>query len=151
MSDLNVQVAEAVRATINGATPGTFSEAFTASRVYTLDQALDETAQLAVNVIPATIASTPATRASDNHVVECDFAVIEKVGRDAGGDIDSTRCDQLMTVASELYEFFARRALSGMAAAKYLGRRRDPVYDEELLRTRGVFVTRITVRYQVQQ
>lgn len=134
-----IEIAEAVKDELNA---GSFSQSFTAERLYEPQFELPEMKTLRVSVVPKGVTLAPATRSSDFVDYAIDVAVQKKIA-------DDSETDELMTLVQEIVDFFSRRVLSGATGASWVKTENNPVWDPTHMRELRQFTSLITVTYRM--
>lgn len=105
-----IQCAIDVAALINAAPDGTFSQSFTAERLYVPRYELENADALKVFVVPAGIESEFNSRSTTQDEHEIDIAVLQKLTK--GGGVPS-ELDPFMLTPEEIQDFLSGDDLSG--------------------------------------
>ena len=137
-------IADAVVTELNGASPGTFNQAFTAERHYRPQFELAELKTLRVSVVPKSIGITSLMRNANQHDVSIDVAVQKKVHT-----ADAAELDGLMLLTEQIADFFRLRRLSALPEALWTKTDNVPVYSPEHLETKQVFTSVLTFVFRV--
>jgi hypothetical protein len=135
-------IADAVVADLNVAAPTLIPGGFVAERHYRPVVDLRELAELKVTVVPRGVTITPANRAGNQHDVQIDVAVQQKVN-----DADQASLDALMTLVERIGQFFSRRRLSGVQAV-WTKTENKPIYSAEHLEQFRTFTSVITLTWR---
>jgi hypothetical protein len=136
-------IADAVVAELNVAAPTLITGGFVAERHYRPVVDLRELAQLKVTVVPRGVTITPANRAGNQHDVQIDVAVQQKVN-----DTDQESLDALMTLVERIGQFFSRRRLSSLPGAVWMKTENKPIYSAEHLEQFRTFTSVITLTWR---
>lgn len=130
--------AEAVKAALNAAPGGTFSQAFTAERKYLPLFDLEELATLRVSVVAAGFAPTALTRSHVQKELTVDVGVHQRLpeGTDPSSAAANAVIDPLLQLVEEIALFF-RPGLYG--GASFVSAASETVCDPEQLRANNVF------------
>lgn len=137
---LVVEIAEAVVAELNGAT---FSQQFTADRNYLPVYELEHLKDLRVTVVPKGITIQSAGRNSNQHDVEIDVAVQQKLANTTAAEIDP-----LLALVEEIADHFRFRRLASPDAV-WIKTQNEPVYAQEHLDQFRVFTSLLTLTFRV--
>lgn len=138
---LIVDIAEAVVAELNG---GTFSQSFTAQRLYRPQFDLAEMQDLHVTVVPRGIETSIASRSGVQCDVSVDVAVQKKLQTETSAEIDP-----LMALVEEIADFFRGRKLSECPRASWIATANEPVYSPGHLEELRQFTSVLTVTFRV--
>ena len=122
-------IADAVVAELNGVAAGTFSQPFTAMRLYVPNFDLKDMKDLHVSVVPRGVELSTASRSLLQHDVQIDVAVQKKLPADTAGDMVAT--DGLMGLTQEIADFL--RAVGRFGDAQWVKMENKPVYSSEHL------------------
>jgi hypothetical protein len=141
-------IADAVVAELNVAAAALIPGGFVAERHYRPVVDLRDLADLKVTVVPRGIVITPANRAGNQHDVQIDVAVQQKVN-----DADQASLDALMTLVERIGQFFSRRRLSGLpgagaGAAVWTKTENKPIYSAEHLEQFRTFTSVVTFTFK---
>ena len=138
------QIADAVCSDLND---GTFSQSFTATRLYLPNFKLQEMDDLHVTVVPRSITSDLSARSNTRFDCVVDIAVQKKVDpTDVQHD-----CDELTVLVREIATYFRRRRLTAYQTANWLGDSNDPVYIPEHLDQMHQFTGVLKLTYVVAE
>lgn len=134
-------IADAVTASLNA---GTFSQPFTAQRVYQPAFTLEELAELRVSVVPRSTAIAVSSRDAGqfDHVI--DVGVQKKVADD--GEIDG-----LLDLVEEIADHLRLKRLPDFPEAAWLGIAHEPVVSSEAIVEHRAFTSVLTVTYRVRR
>lgn len=138
-----IAIAEAVKDLINGVV---FSMPFTATRTYVPRFKLEELTELQVTVVPNAIESAFSTRTQTLGPWQIDVGFHCKV---AAGEGQAAQVDALMQLVEEVGDWITDNALPDALRAKWLRNANDPLFDHAHLKEKNVFVSLLTVTYQV--
>ena len=134
-------IADAVVAELNG---GTFSQPFEAKRYYRPVFDLAEMSDLHVSVVPRGMTIERADRSRNQHDVQIDVAVQQKL-RTA----DNAELDALMALVEEIADFFRLRRLAEYPDAVWVKTENVPVYAQEHLEEFRQFTSVLTLTFRV--
>jgi len=123
---LITEIADAVVAALNS---GTFSQPFTAQRLYVPNFDLKDMKDLHVSVVPRGVELSTASRSLLQHDVQIDVAVQKKLPADTAGDMAVT--DELMGLTQEIADFL--RNVGNFGDAQWVKTENKPVYSSEHL------------------
>jgi len=124
-----VELADTIVAELNGAVAGTFSQSFTAKRLYVPNFDLKDMKDLHVTVVPRGVELSTASRSLLQHDVQIDVAVQKKLPQDTTGDMAAI--DALMGLVQEIADFL--RAVGRFGDAQWVKTENKPVYSSEHL------------------
>lgn len=141
-------IAEAVKAALNAAPDGTFSQAFEARRLYVPEDGLEALAELTVTVVPKANDRTPQTRAAVLKEIQVDVGVRKRLaqGTDPAAEDANAEIDALMLVVEEVAGHLDHLDVPA-ANARWVATTNDPVYDMERLRG-GEFASLVTLSFK---
>ena len=132
-----IRIAEAVKDELNGAT---FSQPFTAQRLYCPQFDLTELSELTVSVVPKALLRQAASRLSRQCEMDIDVAVQQKV---TVGERE--QLDALMKLTEEVTDHLSRKP---MADAIWVKAQQPVLYAPEHLSNQHVFTSVITLTYR---
>jgi len=135
---LATDIADAVVAELN---TGSFSQAFTARRMYLPAFDLKDMKTLHVTAVPRAIDSQAASRSLIQQDVQVDVAVQQKVDSDA-------QIDVLMVLVEEIGDRFRNRMLAGLNAV-WIKMENNPIYSPEHLDQLQQFTSVLTLTFRV--
>lgn len=137
LQDYVIQIADAMADELNAAA-GTFSQPFTATRVYDYTRLLEDTNQLCVDVVPETHEDDPFTRQSWKGIATVSIAVRQKIRPE-----DIATIDGLTYFVGQLRDFWTcpPRRLNLMPAVAPVRRKIVYPYLQKPLRSPGQFVS----------
>jgi hypothetical protein len=138
---LIVDIADAVVAELNA---GTFSQSFTAQRLYRPEFDLREMAALHVTVVPRGVETLTVSRSSVQYDVSVDVAVQQKLSGESNAEIDP-----LMNLVEEIATFFRLRRLSAYPNASWLRTENEPVYSPGHLEELRQFTSVLNLTFRV--
>ena len=139
-------IADAVAAELNGADPGTFSEAFTAERRVLPQFDLEDLAGLKVSVVPKAVEIIGATRDTSQYDIAVDIGLQKKLGADLDVEVAA-----LGTVGDEIADFLRQRELAATPWARWVGASNDPVFSPAHLAEHRSFTSVLTVTYRAMK
>ena len=122
-------IADAVVAELNGVAAGTFSQPFTAKRLYVPNFDLKDMKDLHVSVVPRGVELSTASRSLLQHDVQIDVAVQKKLSADTSND--QAVIDELMGLVQEIADFL--RNVGHFGDAQWVKTENKPVYSSEHL------------------
>jgi len=122
-------ITDAVVAELNGVAAGTFSQPFTARRLYVPNFDLKDMKDLHVSVVPRGVELSTASRSLLQHDVQIDVAVQKKLSADTSGDM--VAIDELMGLVQEIADFL--REVGRFGDALWVKTENKPVYSPEHL------------------
>lgn len=143
---LVTDIADAVTAALNGADPGTFSEAFTAERRVLPQFDLGDLAGLKVSVVPKAVEISGASRSTCQYEISIDIGIQKKLGTDLDAEVAV-----LGTLVDEVTDFLRRRPLTATPWAAWVSASNDPVYATAHLAEQRVFTSVVTVTYRAMR
>ena len=138
---LITDIAEAVVAELNA---GSFSLPFTAARHYRPVFELEEMQTLHVTVVPKGTAIQPNSRNSNQHDIDIDVAIQQKLET-----ADNTDIDPLMTLVDEIADQFRFKRLNSFPNAVWVKTENQPVYAQEHLDQLRQFTSLLTLTFRV--
>ena len=138
-------IADAVVAELNGATEGTFGEAFTAQRLNLPEFDLKDMATLRVSVVPKGVQIAAASRLASQHDWQIDVGVQKKLSADGA---DQAEQDDLIALVEQIAAFLARRSLAAFPAAVWVKTELPTLYAPEHLRELRQFTSVLTLTYR---
>jgi len=137
------QLAEAVKEELNGAS---FSQPFTAQRCYRPAFELSEMDQLHVTVVPKGLTIQTASRYQQQYDCQIDIAIQKRFQEG-----DNIELDSLMTLVSEIMDFFKVRKLTACTQALWVKTENVPLYAPEHIDQLRQFTSLITLTYRILQ
>lgn len=138
-----VDIADAVVTCLNA---GTFSQAFTAERLYQPAFDLAEMDTLHVSVVPKSMTVESAARDGTFHDCAVDIGIQKKVDPEAPEQIDA-----LMDLVEEISDHLKMRRLEGLPGVMWLSIQNEPVLAREHLEQMRQFTSVLTVVYRVKR
>jgi hypothetical protein len=144
---LITEIADAVTAELN-ATPGTFTQSFTAVRKVLPFYELQDLTDLTVTVVPKAVEITGATRSASQHDFTVDIGIQKKLGSPSGLEVE---VESLGNVVDQIAEYLRQRPLPGAAFAAWVNTINDPVYAPEHLLEKRVFTSVLTLTYRAMR
>lgn len=136
-----VQLADAIADSLNA---GSFSQAFTAERLYQPVFDLPDLAGLRVSVVPRSVEITSTTRAKSFFDCTVDIGLQLKIDDDIG-------IDDLLTLAQEIIDALRGVRPPTMSEAIPLSISHDPVVASEHLEQQRVVTSVISLTYRVMR
>ena len=140
MSASIVAIADAVTAELNG---NTFTQTFTAQRLYLPVFDLQSMSDLKVTVVPKGITSSSLDRSRDNFDYQIDVAVQKKVN----SQIEVM--DSLMRLVEEIGDYFRSNPLSSYPGARCTNVENTPVYAQDHLQELRQFTSVLTLTFRL--
>jgi len=140
MSASIVAIADAVTAELNG---NTFTQTFTAQRLYLPVFDLQSMSELKVTVVPKGITSSSLDRSRDNFDYQIDVAVQKKVN----SQIEVI--DSLMRLVEEIGDYFRSNPLSSYPGARCTNVENTPVYAQDHLQELRQFTSVLTLTFRL--
>jgi hypothetical protein len=139
-------IADAVAAVLNGAT---FSQTFTAERVYVPIYELKEADGLKVFVVPRDLAPTILTRSSDDYTYNISIGILKRYGSGPMtlDDINAA-CDPLVMLSEEIVDVLRSDAAQEQIPASYFAITNAPVYDPKMHDEKKLFISLIVATYK---
>ena len=138
---LITDIADAVVAELNA---GTFSRPFAAARFYRPVFDLAEMQALHVSVVPKGLAIERLDRSRNQHDLQMDIAVQQKLG-----SADNAEIDALVALVEEVADFFRLRRLAACPAAVWVRTDNVPIYAPEHLEELRQFTSVLTLTFRV--
>ena len=135
-----VAIADAVTAELNG---NSFSQAFTAQRLYLPVFDLQSMSDLKVTVVPKGITSSSLDRSRDTFDYHIDVAVQKKVPN----QIEAI--DSLMRLVEEIGDYFRSNPLSSYPGARCTNVENTPVYAPDHLQELRQFTSVLTLTFRL--
>lgn len=142
MSEI-VAIADAVVAELNA---GTFSESFTAERLFQPVFELTDLQVLHVSVVPRSVKSQGATRGASFFDCAVDIGVQKKLGAEDEADIES-----LLDLVEAISDYLRSRPLQAWPRAAWVKSENAPVYAPEHLEQLRQFTSVLTITYRVMR
>jgi hypothetical protein len=139
---LITDIAEAMTTELNTVAPTLIPGGFVAVRHYRPVVDLRELADLKVTVVPRGVVITPIHRGSNQHDIQVDVAVQQKVD-----DADHTAVDMLMDLVERIGDLFRHRRL-GNVPAVWTKTENKPIYSAEHLEQYRTFTSVITFTWR---
>ncbi len=139
-----VDIADAVVAELNG---HTFSQAFTAVRLYRPVFELADMKTLHVSVVLKGVEMQGASRSVVQHDYQIDVGVQKKLPTSPSGD--AAEIDALMALVEEIADFFRQRRLQEMPNVIWVRTENQPVYSLEHLEQLRQFTSVLTLTFRV--
>jgi|694.fasta_scaffold70969_2 hypothetical protein len=140
MSASIVAIADAVTAELNG---NTFTQTFTAQRLYLPVFDLQSMSDLKVTVVPKGITSSSLDRSRDNFDYQIDVAVQKKVNSQI------ELIDSLMRLVEEIGDYFRSNPLSSYPGARCTNVENTPVYAQDHLQELRQFTSVLTLTFRL--
>ena len=137
----SIDIADAVVASLN---LGTFSQSFTANRLYRPVFELKDLKTLTVSVVPKALSADSASRTEDAFTVDVDIAVQKKVDQLAASELDG-----LMDLVEEIVDHLRHGTLADKPDARWTGIANDPIFAPEHLEQQRVFTSILTLTYRI--
>jgi len=136
-----IPITDAVVAALNG---GTFSQPFTAIRLYVPNFDLKDMKDLHVSVVPRGVELSTASRSLLQHDVQIDVAVQKKLPADTADTAgDQAAIDELMGLVQEIADFL--REIGSFGDALWVKTENKPVYSSEHLSQLRQFTSLLTL------
>ncbi|OQB78594.1 MAG: hypothetical protein BWX88_05154 [Planctomycetes bacterium ADurb.Bin126] len=139
-----VDIADAVAAELNG---HTFSQAFTARRLYRPVFDLADMKTLHVSVVPKGVEMQGASRTLVQHDYLIDVGVQKKLPTSPSGD--NTEIDALMALVEQIADFFRQRRLQAMPNVVWVKTENPSIYLPEHLDQLRQFTSVLTLTFRV--
>ena len=136
-----VDIADAVVASLNG---GSFSQAFTAERLYRPTFSLDDLTGLKVSVVPKGVTIAAASRTSSSFDLAVDIGIQKKIGGES-------EIDALLDLAEQIGDHLRTNALAGVPEAVFVSIEHDPVIAAEHLDEQRTLTSVLTAIYRVRR
>ena len=136
-----VDIADAVVTELNA---GTFSQEFTAARLYRPEFDLKDMATLHVTVVPKGVETVTVSRSVVQYDITVDVAVQKKLESESNDEIDP-----LMNLVEEIATFFRLRRLAECPNASWLRTENEPVYSPGHLEELRQFTSVLTLTFRV--
>ncbi len=136
-----VAIADAVAASLNA---GTFSQPFSAQRLFQPAFTLEELADLKVSVVPRSTAISVSSRDAGQFDHAIDVGVQKKVA-------DDSEIDGLLDLVEEIADHLRLKRLPEFPEAAWLGIAHEPVVSSEALNEHRAFTSVLTVTYRVRR
>lgn len=140
MSASIVAIADAVTAELNG---NSFSQPFTAQRLYLPVFDLQSMSNLKVTVIPRGLSSTSLDRSRDSFDYQIDVAVQKKTPN----EIEAI--DLLMLLVEEIGDYFRSNPLLSYPGARCMNVENTPVYAPDHLQELRQFTSVLTLTFRL--
>ncbi len=140
MSANIVAIADAVTAELNG---HSFSQPFTAQRLYLPVFDLQSMSELKVTVVPRGISSSSLDRSRDSFEYQIDVAVQKKTATDV------PTIDTLMLLVEEIGDHFRSNPLSSYPGARCTNVENAPVYAPDHLQELRQFTSVLTLTFRL--
>jgi hypothetical protein len=138
-------IADALVAELNGAAATLIPGGFVAERHYRPVFDLKELNTLRVSVVPRSTVISPIHRGSNQHDVQIDVAVQQKIA-----DLDNAAVDMLMVLVERIGDVFRHRRLGGLpGAAVWTKTENKPIFSAEHLEQYRTFTSVITFTFRV--
>jgi len=135
-----VAIADAVTAELNG---NSFSQPFTAQRLYLPVFDLQGMSQLKVTVVPKGITSASLDRSRDSFDYQIDVAVQKKTPNEI------VAIDSLMLLVEEIGDYFRSNPLSSFPGARCPSVETLPVYSPDHLQELRQFTSVLTLTFRL--
>ena len=135
-----VAIADAVTAELNG---NSFSQSFTAQRLYLPVFDLQGMSTLKVTVVPKGITSQSLDRSRDSFDYQIDVAIQKKVANEIA------TIDALMLLAEEIADYFRTNPLSSYPGARCMNVENIPVYAQDHLQELRQFTSVLTLTFRL--
>jgi hypothetical protein len=136
-----IDVANAVVVQLNG---GSFSQPFTARRLYRPRFDLSEMRTLHVTVVPKALAINSLSRGGDSHEYQIDVAVQKKFETESTEELDP-----LVGLVEEIADQFRTPRLASLPSAVCVKIENKPVYAQEHFDEFRQFTSIITLTFRV--
>jgi len=137
----DIQVADAIVAELNAAPSGTFSQTFTATRVWVPVKDAQDVTSYEVKVVPMELRTVTLSRETAVEEYDIDVAVQVPCQVD-----DITTGDEARYLAEQIRDFFVRRTLVSPPVAWL--KATSKIYSPERLANNNRFLTVITLTYK---
>lgn len=147
-------IADAVAAEMNGAAPGTFSQAFTAIRKTRPRFTLEQLKAVQVVAVPKATASQRTARNVATGDYSVDIAVMQHVPPAADGEVDESKTDLIVALAEEIERFFELRHMDKYPDALWVGTAWNPSgapYVVQMLDDKSVMAAILTVTFRLMR
>ena len=136
-----VDIADAVVSALNAQT---FSQAFTAARLYVPRETLEELKTLAVSVVPESVVATRHDRAAFEEDYRVVVAIRKKLTGDAPADVDP-----YVLLTQEIADYLRANRPPLYSDAAPVAVEIDPFFVPDQLDTKRQFTSLLTVTYQL--
>lgn len=133
-------IAIAVAAELNAGFAGEFTAAVVAAPL----RAVDELQVLTVQVVPRAVQPAQVSRGTRAVDVTVDIGIQQHLGAEFEGNAPA-----LAAKAEAVLAYMWDRTLASKPAARFVGAVLEPVVDHELLRSKHVFLSVVSVTYRV--
>lgn len=140
------QVADAIASALNG---GTFSQEFTAQRLYQPSFELADLETLRVSVVPKSVTVTNASRAHAFLDCAIDIGVQKKLS--AAVENADAEIEELLVLAEEIADHLRQKRLEAMPEALWVSLEHEPIFAPEHLDQHRQFTSVLTVTYRVRK
>jgi hypothetical protein len=138
-----VQIADAVVAELNA---GTFTESFTAERLFSPVFDLQDMQTLRVSVMPRSVTTQPASRSAGFFDYAIDIGVQKKLNSE-----DSAEVEGHLALVEQISDYLRNRKLTAMPDAFWTKTENNPVYVPEHLDQLRQFTSVLTVTYRIMR
>jgi len=136
-----IDVANAVVAQLNG---GSFSQPFTAQRLYRPQFDLSQMKTLHVTVVPKALTINSLSRGSDSHEYQIDIAVQKKFETEMTEELDP-----FVSLVEEIADRFRIPRLASLPSALCVKVENKPIYAQEHFDEMRQFTSIITLTFRV--
>ncbi|XZE55913.1 hypothetical protein SH139x_001962 [Planctomycetaceae bacterium SH139] len=136
-----IQIAESVTAQLNSAS---FSQTFTAKRLYVPNFDLEELSELHVSVVPRDVLLSALDRLTNRYNVRIDIAVQQKFESGANAEIDP-----LLNLIEEISDLFRLKRLGSLPAARCITIEHPVIYSVEHWEQQRQFTSLLTLTFQL--
>lgn len=140
------QVADAIATALNDAT---FSQEFTAQRLYQPSFELADLETLRVSVVPKSVTVTNASRTHAFLDCAVDIGVQKKLS--AAVENADTEIEELLVLAEEIADHLRQKRLEAMPEALWVSLEHEPIFAPEHLDQHRQFTSVLTVTYRVRK
>jgi len=139
-----VTIADAVTDRLNA---GSFSQPFTAERLYQPTFDLADLATLRVSVVPRSLTITGASRRMSQYEAQIDIGIQRRLTADPADD--ESEIDDLMGLVEEIADHLRFERLAGAPEAVWVGVAQEPLVATEHLEEHRQFTSVLSVTYRV--
>jgi len=135
-----VAIADAITAELNG---NTFSQPFTAQRLYLPIYDLKTMSELKVSVVPKGLSTSSLDRSRDNFDYQIDVGIQKKTKN------EMATIDAMMLLVEEISDYLRANPLASYPNARFISVENNQIYAPDHLETMMQFTSVLTLTYRL--
>jgi hypothetical protein len=135
-----VAIADAITAELNG---NSFSQPFTAQRLYLPIYDLKTMSDLKVSVVPKGLSTSSLDRTRDNFDYQIDVGIQKKTKNEIG------TIDALILLVEQISDYFRANPLASYPGARFISVENSQIYAPDHLETMMQFTSVVTLTYRL--